>query len=84
MLRRKLEEQAELQQVIELQGRRLVNLQLPDMRGDYVQHHLQRSLSIGAPMSTHSPLSQNIGNSAFESEPITGKITEGSLWTSLT
>ncbi|CAN0891838.1 Zinc finger CCCH domain-containing protein 55 [Linum grandiflorum] len=70
MLRRKLEEQAELQVAIELQGRRLVNLQLPNMRGDYVHHH-QRSLSIGAPvsMSAQSPLNQNI---AFESEPITG------------
>ncbi|CAN0891840.1 Zinc finger CCCH domain-containing protein 55 [Linum grandiflorum] len=69
MLRRKLEEQAELQVAIELQGRRLVNLQLPNMRGDYVHHH-QRSLSIGAPvsMSAQSPLNQNI---AFESEPIT-------------
>lgn len=53
MLRRKLEEQAELQQAIELQGRRLINLQLPDLRGDYVQRH-QRSLSVGAPISMHA------------------------------
>jgi hypothetical protein len=60
MLRRKLEEQAELQQAIELQGRRLINLQLPDLRGDYVHRH-QRSLSVGAPISLHthhSPINQ--------------------------
>ncbi|CAN1189403.1 Zinc finger CCCH domain-containing protein 55 [Linum perenne] len=62
MMRRKLEEQAELQQAIELQGRRLVNLQLPDLRGDYMQHHQ---------MPTYSPHNQNTGKSAFESEPIT-------------
>ncbi|PPE01016.1 hypothetical protein GOBAR_DD01979 [Gossypium barbadense] len=36
MLRRKLEEQADLQQAIELQGRRLMNLQLLDLKN---QHH---------------------------------------------
>ncbi|WCJ36863.1 Zinc finger CCCH domain-containing protein 55 [Euphorbia peplus] len=50
MLRRKLEQQAELQQAIELQGRRLINLQLPDLRGDFAHHH-QRSLSAGSPIS---------------------------------
>ncbi|CAI0450200.1 unnamed protein product [Linum tenue] len=68
MLRRKLEEQAELQQAIELQGRRLVNLQLPDLRGDYVNHH-QRSLSMGGiSLSTHSPLSQKIAKSEEEGQ----------------
>ncbi|CAK7331116.1 unnamed protein product [Dovyalis caffra] len=60
MLRRKLEEQAELHQAIELQGRRLINLQLPDLRGDYVHRH-QRSLSVGAPNSLpthHTPIDQ--------------------------
>ncbi|CAI0412495.1 unnamed protein product [Linum tenue] len=66
MLRRKLEEQAELQQAIELQGRRFINLQLPDLRGDYVNHH-QRSLSMGGvSMSTHSPLNQKIAKSEEE------------------
>ncbi|KAF2312092.1 hypothetical protein GH714_028031 [Hevea brasiliensis] len=46
-LRRKLEQQAQLQQAIELQERRLINLQLPCVRGDYI-HHQQRSLSAGA------------------------------------
>ncbi|KAB5520436.1 hypothetical protein DKX38_024755 [Salix brachista] len=47
MLRMKLEEQAELQQAIELQERRLINLQLPDLRGDHVHRH-EHSLSVGA------------------------------------
>ncbi|KAJ6777619.1 ZINC FINGER CCCH DOMAIN-CONTAINING PROTEIN 55 [Salix koriyanagi] len=47
MLRMKLEEQAELQQAIELQERKLINLQLPDFRGDHVHRH-EHSLSVGA------------------------------------
>lgn len=51
--RRKLEEQADLQQAIELQGRRLMGLQLLDVKKQ--QHH--RALSTGAPIPspTHSP-----------------------------
>ena len=53
--RRKLEEQADLQQAIELQGRRLMGLQLLDVKKQ--QHH--RALSTGAPAPipspTHSP-----------------------------
>ncbi|XP_065867351.1 zinc finger CCCH domain-containing protein 55-like [Euphorbia lathyris] len=61
MLRRKLEQQAELQQAIELQGRRLINLQLPDLRGDFVHHH-QRSLSAGSPISMppYASMDQNL------------------------
>uniref|UniRef100_A0A2P2LH84 Zinc finger CCCH domain-containing protein 55-like n=1 Tax=Rhizophora mucronata TaxID=61149 RepID=A0A2P2LH84_RHIMU len=61
ILRRKLEEQAELQQAIELQGRRLMNLQLPDIREAYNHCH-QCSLSVGAPISlpTQTPLAQNV------------------------
>ncbi|KAJ6424772.1 hypothetical protein OIU84_025527 [Salix udensis] len=47
MLRMKLEEQAELQQAIELQERRLINLQLPDLRGDHAHRH-EHSVSVGA------------------------------------
>ncbi|XAR54415.1 hypothetical protein NMG60_11029531 [Bertholletia excelsa] len=52
--RRKLEEQAEMEQAIELQGRRLIGLQLLDMKRP---NHL-RSLSSGAAISsppTYSP-----------------------------
>ncbi|KAG8638307.1 hypothetical protein MANES_14G004700v8 [Manihot esculenta] len=59
MLRRKLEQQAELQQAIELQGRRLINLQLPDLRGDYIHHH-QRSMSAGASVTLPPHASANI------------------------
>ncbi|CAN4110259.1 unnamed protein product [Withania somnifera] len=53
MWRRKLEEQAELQQAIELQSRRLMNLQLLDVKRS--NHH--RALSLGAiiPSPPHSP-----------------------------
>ncbi|KAF9665637.1 hypothetical protein SADUNF_Sadunf16G0143700 [Salix dunnii] len=51
MLRMKLEEQAELQQAIELQERRLINLQLPDLRGDHVHRH-EHSLFVGATHNT--------------------------------
>ncbi|CAI0412496.1 unnamed protein product [Linum tenue] len=79
MLRRKLEEQAELQQAIELQGRRFINLQLPDLRGDYVNHH-QRSLSMGGvSMSTHSPLNQKIAKSEEEGQFIMGSYSYGCL-----
>ncbi|TKY67944.1 Zinc finger CCCH domain-containing protein 53 [Spatholobus suberectus] len=50
--RRKLEEQADLQQALELQSRRLMGLQLLDIK----KHH-QRALSTGSPnpSPTHSP-----------------------------
>lgn len=41
LLRRKLEEQADLEQAIELQGRRMMNLQLLDLK-----NHQQNNLSI--------------------------------------
>jgi len=57
--RRKLEEQADLQQALELQSRRLMGLQLLDIK----KHH-QRALSTGSPIPspTHSPnmFNQNI------------------------
>ncbi|XWS56815.1 hypothetical protein CRYUN_Cryun09bG0118200 [Craigia yunnanensis] len=51
--RRKLEEQADLQQALELQNRRLMGLQLLDVK----KHHHHRALSSGSPIPspTHSP-----------------------------
>ncbi|GLT51035.1 hypothetical protein SLA2020_244820 [Shorea laevis] len=46
LLRRKLEEQADLQQAIELQGRRLRNLQLLDFKN----HQFHHGLSTGSPV----------------------------------
>ncbi|KAK9181185.1 hypothetical protein WN944_024322 [Citrus x changshan-huyou] len=47
------EEQADLQQALELQSRRLVGLQLLDVQ----KHHPHRALSTGSPIPspTHSP-----------------------------
>lgn len=56
MLRRKLEER-ELQQAIDFQDRRLMNLQIADMKN----HQLQRSLSLGVGVHAgiHSPTQMN-------------------------
>ncbi|XVE78934.1 hypothetical protein DITRI_Ditri14bG0018000 [Diplodiscus trichospermus] len=60
-LRRELEEQADLQQAIELQRRRLMNFRLPDFKNDGIHHH-QRSLSVGASVSlpSYSLASHNV------------------------
>ena len=64
--RRKLEEQADLQQALELQTRRLMGLQLLDIKK---QHH--RALSTGSPIPspTHSPnmFNQNLVLPSFHS-----------------
>ncbi|KAE9593482.1 hypothetical protein Lal_00029280 [Lupinus albus] len=64
--RRKLEEQADFQQVLELQSRRLMGLQLLDIKK---QHH--RALSTGSPIPslTHSPsmFNQNLVFPSFHS-----------------
>ncbi|XP_009145520.1 zinc finger CCCH domain-containing protein 55 isoform X1 [Brassica rapa] len=58
MMRRKAE-QAELQQALEFQRRRLVNLQLPDLDSESFHHH-QRSLSIGSPVHYPSRVNQSM------------------------
>ena len=68
MLRMKLEEQAELQQAIELQERRLINLQLPDLRGDHVHSH-ENSLSVGA--AHHTSIFQSDILTSDDKEEIT-------------
>ncbi|KAF1897004.1 hypothetical protein Lal_00034706 [Lupinus albus] len=64
--RRKLEEQADFQQALELQSKRLMGLQLLDLKK---QHH--RTLSTGSPIPspTHSPsmFNQNIVFPSFHS-----------------
>ncbi|XP_058226439.1 zinc finger CCCH domain-containing protein 22-like isoform X2 [Rhododendron vialii] len=52
ILRRKMEEQAELQQAIELQGRRLMHLQLMDLRNHHhnLSHQLQPNMASGIPI----------------------------------
>jgi len=62
--RRKLEEEADLQQALELQSRRLMGLQLLDIK----KHH-QRALSTGSPIPspTHSlnMFNQNLLHPSF-------------------
>jgi hypothetical protein len=65
LLRRKLEEQADLQQAIELQGRRLMNLQLLDFKNHpYHPQQYHHSLSVGSPIPsptlTRAPDNQNL------------------------
>lgn len=58
MIRRKLEER-ELQQAIEFQDRRLMNLQLNDLK----HHQFQRSLSLGVAVSSPTQMNQNVFSS---------------------
>ena len=67
LLRMKLEEQADLQQAIELQGRRLMNLQLLDFKNHhhYQSHQYHHNFSIGSPIPspttlTHTPNNQTL------------------------
>ncbi|XP_057495884.1 zinc finger CCCH domain-containing protein 46-like [Actinidia eriantha] len=53
MWRRKLEEQADLQQAIELQNQRLMGLQLLNVKGH--NHHRALSTGAGIPSLIHSP-----------------------------
>nr|GMD71460.1 zinc finger CCCH domain-containing protein 23 isoform X2 [Ipomoea batatas] len=60
MLRRKLEQEAELQQAIELQERRLMTMQLVDQKNHPNYHHFQPGSYPGIPVpSMSNPLSQN-------------------------
>ncbi|XP_057748417.1 zinc finger CCCH domain-containing protein 53 isoform X2 [Arachis stenosperma] len=67
--RRKMEEQADLQQALELQSRRLMGLQLLDIKK---QHH-HRALSAGSPIPspTHSPnmFNQTLVHHSFHGTP---------------
>lgn len=59
LLRRKLEEQADLQQAIELHRRRFMNLQLPELKREYIHHH-QCSHSVGSPLYPSATANQNV------------------------
>ncbi|KAK4786233.1 hypothetical protein SAY86_002922 [Trapa natans] len=65
MFKRRLEEQAELLQAMDLQGRRLVNLQLPDLKNGCIYNHQRlHSLSLGSsspiPIISDHNLGQNM------------------------
>ncbi|KAF8395800.1 hypothetical protein HHK36_019754 [Tetracentron sinense] len=74
--RRKLEEQADLQQAIELQSRRLMGLQLLDVK----KHHHHRNLSTGTPIPspTYSPslINQTLFPSSDRSSPEHPEVAE--------
>ncbi|KAG8638306.1 zinc finger CCCH domain-containing protein 53 [Manihot esculenta] len=74
LLRRKLEEQAELQQVIELHGRRLMNMQLLDFK-NHNNHQYTHGLSTGSPIPSPT-LSRNASNSQNLIFPTDGIIQE--------
>lgn len=68
MLRRKLEQEVELQHAIELQGRRMMNLQLMDLKNLHQNHHLMQGFRAGLPMSSPRQ-SQFLMNQNFISAP---------------
>ncbi|KAA8549793.1 hypothetical protein F0562_001477 [Nyssa sinensis] len=88
LLRRKLEEQAELQQAIELQGRRLMNLQLLDLKNHHHNHQFQPNLSQGVPIASpaasHPQINQTLmlqadgGNQEVQEENNGGQDAAGS------
>lgn len=55
LLRRKLEEQADLQQALEIQGRRLLNLQILDMKNHPYRHGLSTGSPVPSPTLSRSP-----------------------------
>lgn len=64
MLRRKLEQEAELQHAIDLQGRRMMNMQLMDLKNQHHHNHFLPNLStstpIGSPIQSQLQMNQNL------------------------
>ncbi|KAK6164112.1 hypothetical protein DH2020_000976 [Rehmannia glutinosa] len=59
LLRRKLEQEAELHHAIELQGRRMMNLQLMDLKNQHNNHHFLPNFRAGVPISSPRLMNQN-------------------------
>ena len=77
LLRRKLEEQADLQQAIQLQGRRLINLQLLDFKNHHhsqFNHGLSSGSPIPSPTVSHTP---NNHAFIFPADGIDQEVPEG-------
>lgn len=66
LLRRKYEEEAELQQALEFQERRMKSLQLLDLKNNPIHH--QRSFSVGAPFAFPHPLSSHVISAGLSSD----------------
>ncbi|CAI9785760.1 unnamed protein product [Fraxinus pennsylvanica] len=64
MLQRKLEQEAELQHAIDLQGRRMMNMQLMDLKNQHHNIHFLSNLSasapIGSPIQSQLQMNQNL------------------------
>ncbi|XP_010466330.1 PREDICTED: zinc finger CCCH domain-containing protein 55-like isoform X3 [Camelina sativa] len=73
MMRRKAEQAADLQQAIEYQRKRFLNLQLPDMDSESFLHH-QRGLVIGSPVHFAPRGNQSL---LFRSENTSDDVIEG-------
>ncbi|KAH7560658.1 hypothetical protein JRO89_XS10G0063600 [Xanthoceras sorbifolium] len=83
LLRRKLEEQADMQQAIELQGRRLINLQLLDLKNNNHHHHhhhhqqFHHGISNGSPVPSptlsHTPSNKSL---IFPLDGMDGEVPE--------
>lgn len=80
MLRRKLEQEAELQQAIELQGRRLMNLQIVDLKNHHHAHPFHPGILQGVALPSPSrPLSQINQDLTLLSDDINVEVPEGWL-----
>ncbi|KAE8691677.1 hypothetical protein F3Y22_tig00110885pilonHSYRG00062 [Hibiscus syriacus] len=78
LLRRKLEEQADLQNAIELQGRRLMNLQLLDLKNNQPQPQFHHGLSAGSPVPSPTvPRTPNNHALIFPADAIDREVPEG-------
>ncbi|KAI3461133.1 hypothetical protein Pfo_017796 [Paulownia fortunei] len=68
MLRKKIEQEVELQHAIEFQGRRMNNLQLMDLKNQQDNHHFLPSLAAGVPFfsprQSQLLMSQNVIDSS--------------------
>lgn len=82
MFRRKMEQEAELQQAIEYEGRRLMNLQLPDMMNRNLNHQLHRHqlavvpvpVPVPFPAQAYSQINQGLAQSSdITQEDLDGK-----------
>lgn len=77
MLRRKLE-QVELQQAIELQGRRMMNFQLSELKNHHYGHQFQPNRIPGIPIPSPAPPHLHINQShLLRSNSFNQEILEG-------
>lgn len=77
MLRRKLEQDAELQQAMELQDRRLMNLQLMDLKNLRHGHQFQPGMLQGVAIPSSQPQCQINQDPVLPSDGINVEVPEG-------